>query len=496
MELRDYVRLAERLGQKREKIEISFSTLAGPEEQVIYGLLTGVLGDIGQLHLENTVQLVLGELLRNAEAVVLQEAYLKSQGLSEWKPAAATEFRKQILENRKALRRDVPAKGPAGMIFEAELSGDSLILSVSNRGGLSQDMVQKIENRLELAGRQQGVEGLSELPDMETPTGRGLGLVVSILSLRNVGISRHLFYYQHNEKRTTFTFEVPVNLASQNKLKEIETELIAEVRDLPSLPEQLNRIMQLCDSEDSSIKQIAEEIQRDQAIAGQLIKLANSGGFAGGRIVDLAEAVKVVGLKHISQFLLQIGSFNILVERYGEARELTEHPMRVGYFSRSLARRHERAKLADNAYVAGLLHDIGKVVLLTATKNKKDLEHISQDRDFRDRVRLEELACGASHALIGALLAHKWNFPDILKLAIEYHHSPARAALLTDEPKEHYEIIMIVYMANAISDYLDKRLAFWAVAPVALEYFNLTTEDAFKMTAATLNGEFLELSER
>lgn len=492
MELRDYVRLAEKLGQKREKIEISLHSLAGPEEQVIYGLLTGVLGDIGQLHLENTVQLVLGELLRNAEAVILAEAYLKTEG----KPALDSEFRTQMLENRKSLRKNVPAKGAAGIIFEAELSADSLILSVSNRGGLDEAAVQSIEQRLELAGRQKGIEGLADLPDMDTSTGRGLGLVVAILSLRNVGISRHLFYYQHTEKRTTFTFEVPVNLASQNKLKEIETGLIAEVKDLPSLPEQLNRIMQLCDSPDSSIKQIAGEIQRDQTIAGQLIKLANSGGFAGGRIVDLEEAVKVVGLKHISQFLLQIGSFNILIERYGESSELTEHPMRVGYFSRSLARRHERAKLADYAYVAGLLHDIGKVVLLTSIELKKDLEHLAKDRDFRDRVRLEELACGASHALVGALLAHKWNFPDILKLAIEYHHSPARAALLTDEPKDHYEIIMIVYMANAISDYLDKRLAFWAVAPVALEYFNLTTEDAFKMTAATLNGEFLELSER
>lgn len=496
MELRDYVRLAERLGQKKEKIEISLANLASPEEQVIYGLLTGVLGDIGQLHLENTVQLVLGELLRNAEATVLQQAYLKSQSLSAWTPAAETEFRQQILENRKALRREVPAKGPAGIIFEAELTPESLILSVSNRGGLDEAAVGRIEQRLELAGRQKGIEGLADLPGMDTTTGRGLGLVISILSLRNVGISRHLFYYQHDEKRTTFTFEIPVNLATQNKLKEIEVSLIAEVKDLPSIPEQLSRIMELCESPDSSIKQIAGEIQRDQTIAGQLIKLANSGGFAGGRIVDLEEAVKVVGLKAIAKFLLQIGSFNILIERYGESSELTEHPMRVGYFSRSLARRHERAKLADYAYVAGLLHDIGKVVLLTTIERKKDLEHISRDRDFRDRVRLEELACGASHALVGALLAHKWNFPDILKLAIEYHHSPARAALLTDEPKDHYEIIMIVYMANAISDYLDKRLAFWAIAPVALEYFNLTTEDAFKMTAATLNGEFLELSER
>lgn len=496
MELREYVRLAERLGQKGEKIEIAMRQLNCPEEQVIYGLLTGILGDISQLHLENTVQLVLGELLRNAEAVILQEAYLAAEGLKEWTPQAEADFRKAILEKRKDLRKNIPAKGAAGIIFEAELTGESLILSVSNRGGLSEAAVQAVEQRLELAGRQKGLEGLAGLKELGTRTGNGMGLILAILSLRNVGISRHLFYYAHTEKRSTFTFEVPVNLASQNKLKEIETGLITEVKDLPSLSDQLNRIMQLCDSPDSSIKQIAGEIQRDQTIAGQLIKLANSGGFAGGRIVDLEEAVKVVGLKHIAQFLLQIGTFNILTERYGETPELTEHPMRVGYFSRSLARRHERAKLADYAYVAGLLHDIGKVVLLSTIERKAELEELSKDRDFRDRVRLEELACGASHALVGALLAHKWNFPDILKLAIEYHHSPARAALLTDEPKDHYEIIMIVYMANAISDYLDKRLAFWAVAPVALEYFNLTTEDAFKMTAATLNGEFLELSER
>ena len=489
MELRDYVRLAERLGQKHEKIEIPLSSLGGPDEQVVYGLLTGVLGDIGQLHLEKTVQLVLGELLRNAEAVVLQEAYLKSQGLREWKPQARADFRAQLSAKINSLRRALPPNGPAGIVFEAELAAGSLILSVSNRGALDPAARGLIEARLELAGRQKSLAGLAKMPELQTDTGRGLGLVVAILALRSAGISRHLFYYQHDEKRTTFTFEVPVNLPEPNKLKDIETGLIAELKGLPPIPDQLNRIMELCESPDSSIKQIVGEIQRDQTIAGQLIKLANSGGFAGGSIVDLEEAVKVVGLKHIAQFLLQIGSFAILIERYGETGDLTEHP-------RSLARRHERSRLADYAYVAGLLHDIGKVVLLSAIKNKDDLMHVAQDRDFRDRVRLEELACGASHALVGALLAHKWNFPEILKLAIEYHHSPAVAARLDFASKDYYEIIIIVYMANAISDYLDKRMAFWSVAPAALEYFNLTTEDAFKMTAAALNGEFLELSER
>ncbi len=490
MELRDYIRLVEDLAAGR-KIEVPMYSLGCPEEHVVGGLVGSVLANTGQNHIENAVLFVLKELLQNAENAVFVGAYLQKSGRARLDPATAQNLRglRGNPKEQKRMRRELPQKGPAPIVVRAEQGGDALTISIANRGALSEEDRARIDERIALGAKHKNIEGLGE-QQLATDTGRGYGLILALLSMRSAGISRHLLWYDHDEKRTEFTFEVPLKLPPQEKLKEIEQGIIAEVTNLPTLPDHLVKIRELCESPDSSIKQIAGEISQDQAMAGQMIRLANSGGFAGGRIVDLGEAVKVVGLKHVSQFLLQIGSFEILLNRYGDSDELTQHPIRVGYFSRALARKSERAKLADYAYVAGLLHDIGKVVLLSAMELREDLDHLSKDRDLRGRIRLEELACGAGHALIGALLAHKWKFPEILRHPIEHHHSPLRS------PDEHRDLVMIVYLANAMAGYLDGRLSFFSIAPAALEFFNLTTEDAFKMTAGTFEAEFREIQER
>ena len=484
---RDFARLTEALLEKGA-VEIPIPCRGGIEEAVAHGLVSRALASAGKDHLESTLHLVLDELLKNAEQAVLKRAYFKKGNISEPTAKDCQLFRASLDSALKASRAELRSSPPPRMRVNLSLEKDHIALSVMNRGIPDPLESQHIRERLEMAQGRAKFTGLGQVPP--TPQGLGQGLLLVTLALKQAGISTELMSWAAADNRTNFRVEIPTRLPTPDQLAKIEREIIDEVKGLPSFPEVLHQIRDLCHSEDSSMKQVADAILRDQAMAGQIIKLANSGGYAGGQVADINEAVKVIGLRSIANLLLQVGAFNILSERYGRSEDLVEHPVQVGFFSRSLARLHKRAVLADEAYVAGLLHDIGKVVLLSAMKASSDYQILSKDRDRRSQVHLEEMACGASHALVGALLAHKWKFPELLSAAIRYHHTPRLA------PPEHREVVYIVYMANAMADSLARRLDFFAVEPDVLAYFNFTTEDAFKMMAATMNSEFKEYQKR
>jgi HD-like signal output (HDOD) protein len=184
---------------------------------------------------------------------------------------------------------------------------------------------------------------------------------------------------------------------------------------------------------------------------------------------------------------MRSAAYAILDERYGVTEELLAHPVRVAVYSRTLARKYKLSAIADQAYVAGLLHDIGKIVLVHHMKQTGSLSSVEKTSRFRDRrsqVNLEEIACGADHALIGKLLGEKWNFPDELCMAIGMHHSPLGA------PKETRKLAFVVYMANALADYEEGQTEFYSVEPEVLAFFNIATVQAFQMLAGSLNSEY------
>lgn len=480
----DFARLTAKL-RDEGRVDVEVQATGTEEENCIYGLATKGLMYINQYHLDSTVHLVLTELLHNAEEALIKRLFLKESGKSSPVDAATLRsFRSELEQNRKQWQARLK-KQPASMRVRFEISKHDFSIIVINAGIPDRAEQNWIQSHLAYGARHLSLEALDE-GELNTTQGDGFGLTLSMIALRQAGISAELFTYAPEKDRTVFRLDVPVHLIMEDQIQRIDRGLIREIQDLPAFPEHIARMRDACNSDTASLGQVANIISRDQVVAGQVIRLANSGGFAGGRIADLENAVKVVGLKNIAQLLLNIGTINILKDRYGSSDILLKHPPRVGYFSRALARLHKKSVVADHAFVAGLLHDIGKVVLMARMKGRQTFKLAAAHRDRRTRVQLEEMAMGAGHALIGALLAKKWQYPDILIHAIQQHHTPLGAEA------EFKDIVFIVYLANALSDFLDGETSFYAVEPDVLDYFNMTTANAFAMTASTLNQEFME----
>jgi len=482
---RDFAKLTERLKDEKE-VRIPIVTLDSDAEVFSYGLLSKGLSYINQVRLDGTLQLVVSELLRNAEKALLKrtfsEFFVREHAIDsgEFARSFAIKYREDIKGLRVILARSKPR-----FEFVTTLAENSIIVSVRNQGLPTPREDEVIHDSIRIASDVKSVADLTGT-HLRSREGDGYGLALSSIALKNADLDP--IQYSIAENETIFSVRLQASIITPDDMARIDARLFAEVSSLPSFPDHIRRMMELCNSPDSDLKTIALEIGRDQGIASQIIRLANSGGFAGGRVADISEAVKIIGLANVSGLLLQVGAYSILEARYGASEELQTHTVRVGVYSRLLARKFKMAAVADQAYVAGLLHDIGKLVIVAHMKNtgtQHSLEKIGKRRDRRSQINMEEIQCGADHALIGEILAKKWNFPPELCQAIGCHHKPLAAQ------SESRRLIFTVYLANCLADYEEEKTSFYHVEPEVLAHFNLTTQAAFEMLAGSLNSQFL-----
>ncbi|HWP95787.1 MAG TPA: HDOD domain-containing protein [Syntrophomonadaceae bacterium] len=223
--------------------------------------------------------------------------------------------------------------------------------------------------------------------------------------------------------------------------------IIEAVNDIPALPHVVVRIMQLTDDPNTTPQDIHSVLNQDQAMTARVLRLANSAyyGYA-RRIATITDAVVLLGFNTIRSIVMAAAVSELLnkkIEGYAlEEGELWRHSQASAITARFLARRCKFAQV-DLAYTAGLLHDIGKVIL---NRYMKDAYHevvdlvSNQEMPF---MQAEEQVLGCNHALIGARVAEKWSLPPQLVEAIQLHHYP-------DLAQANEKLTAIVHMADAI----------------------------------------------
>jgi putative nucleotidyltransferase with HDIG domain len=199
------------------------------------------------------------------------------------------------------------------------------------------------------------------------------------------------------------------------------------------------------------------------------------------RVDNIVEAVKLVGLRGLKNLLYSYGTQKILTEG---TKELWEHSYRTAFYAYTLARNLRMKEILDDAYVGGILHDIGKIIFANIHPNLLEkITSFCKDREIH-RDLFEDLSAGLNHAEIGGLIAEKWNFPDSLVEAIRYHHEP------NDSSKEYRVVVYTVYLANAICNVEEGILDFELLDPKVLNFFKITSQEQFKTIVERLGQAF------
>ncbi len=236
----------------------------------------------------------------------------------------------------------------------------------------------------------------------------------------------------------------PINSAMDND------ELIALVEKMPAFPNSVQRIVRLTSDINSSGKEIVEVIESDPVMTVKILKVINS-PFYGlpKKINSIQRAVVYIGMNTIKNLALSVASIGVLNPKNKagfNTREFLLHALTTAAISKKLAERKGVPQTECSDYfVAGLLHDFGKVVY---AEFRPELFKQALRKSAEQQISLhlcEAEFIGMDHSQAGALLAEKWAFDQLLVEAINHHHSANPAHLLTQ----------CLFAANQISKQLD-----------------------------------------
>lgn len=227
----------------------------------------------------------------------------------------------------------------------------------------------------------------------------------------------------------------PIKLLDINKLVE-------DIDELPTLPAILSVISSIANDPKSSAADLAKVISSDASLSAKLLKVANSAAYGFSReISDIQHAVTMLGFLETQALALSVSVLEYLSDKTEhDFKEHWNHSLKCATLSRLIAV-NQKAKGTDGAFVAGLLHDIGKIALRMSMREKQERVEELCSNNGHDRLAVEEEVFGLTHAEAGYLLGEHWLLPAPLTASIRYHHS---LELLDGDEK----LPAIVYLAN------------------------------------------------
>lgn len=237
------------------------------------------------------------------------------------------------------------------------------------------------------------------------------------------------------------------SLAIDNKVKQV----ISNIRNLPTPPIVFHQIQKVINDPKCSATQIAAILAEDPAMSVKVLKLTNSAFYGLSQEVEsVKQAVVIVGMEAIKNLVLSASILDMFKgkefdQEYQE--QFWRHSLATAFGSRLLARKLKARGIVDpdTAFSAGLLHDIGKIIMVcflpkeyAQVREAKIADPVAQDHTIETRV------LGYDHAQVGALLAQQWKLPHKLSEAIVHHHCPENS------PPED-AVAYVVHIANFVS---------------------------------------------
>ena len=223
--------------------------------------------------------------------------------------------------------------------------------------------------------------------------------------------------------------------------------VISGVESLPSLPELYSEVIDEVNSAEGSLNRVGEIISRDSGMSAKILQLVNSAFFGLPRqITSPVKAVQLLGLDTVKALILSVKVFSMFspsdLALYS-ADHLWHHSLGTGVFARAIAEREKWGQEpADEAFMAGLLHDVGKLILVEKFPAKCREVAESVERTNCRIHEAEQDIFGTTHARVGAYLLGIWGLSESITKTVAYHHSPGSC------PGSASNTLAVVYLAN------------------------------------------------
>lgn len=237
------------------------------------------------------------------------------------------------------------------------------------------------------------------------------------------------------------------------KLQEDTKRRLRAAKEIPTLPTVMSSLMETINNPKSTARDLAKVIEMDQALATRLLKMVNSSFYGLSRTVaDIDRAIVFLGFGTVKQLAMGVSVMNFLKAKESGGFDPTAfwtHGLRCGVAARALAK---RAKVAEDPFVLGILHDLGQLITYNYMRDLFD-RILKLHRDQKLAWRQAEIqVLGLDHQEVGFLLCERWKFPMSIAHAIRHHHH-ARPPVPPDVRPQ----VELVYLGNQVARAIEEQ---------------------------------------
>lgn len=478
---------------KGETIALSLSYHNKSVIRFISSVITKILARNNMVYLQDAIITILREIIVNAVKANSKRLYFSFQNLDMFEEEEYLQgmegFKSFIVDNQEFVEEELK-KSDYKVVLYLKKFESGFSIHVQNNSPIHPEEMNRIKTRIQKA---KTYNDFSEVycDVTDDSEGEGLGLVLTILFLKNTGIGVNSLQISSNDRITDTSLVVPFQLKPVTVMNKIQQQILNEVRELPTFPENILDLEKLCANPEVDYRIIADKISLDPSLSVSVLKLSNSAAFITRRRIEtIIEAISLIGMKNLRAIIIASSARRILDERYSSFRQVWDHCNKTAYYGRQLALTLGCTKIAQNVYLASLLHDLGKIVLLSTSSALSEwMFTLVRNRGMRTSTVIEEVSIGISHSSIGEKIARRWNLPEYLVETIQWHHAPLNCN------REYQDIVFITYLANKMCSIEDKKYDYFFLEEEVLQRFNLDDEKAFTALHEEIRKKYKEQNE-
>jgi putative nucleotidyltransferase with HDIG domain len=214
-------------------------------------------------------------------------------------------------------------------------------------------------------------------------------------------------------------------------------EIVSNICDIGSLPQSLASILKIMDDPDSEVNKIAEVISRDVSLTARVLKMVNSAHYNRSRkVTKISEAITVIGLNSIKMLTLSSTVFGMIPDKglleKCDLKRIWRHLIETAINAKNIAEEVSYRE-SEEAFIAGVLHDIGIILLLMHFKGDylDIIEKMKEDKC--GLIAAEREAFGFTHCDLGAEMIEIWKLPSKLVYVIQNHHTTGGLCIVEDD---------------------------------------------------------------
>lgn len=466
---------------ERKPFSLQFEFAGGDQFSRINAVYYKVLASRDQLYLLNSVITIMREVVTNAQKANAKRLYFGRKRMdiadSDEYDIGMADFKQNVVADFDSLAALLKGSGYFVKIsFKYDYGG--LTISVTNNAEMLPEELRRVRMRIRKATEYRSI--MEAFDDIHDPLeGAGLGIALTVITLKTIGIDPDNFTVRSNEGLTTVSLRVPDQILPQHHINTARVHLVDMVEWIPAFSGNVETFHFLLDSQPPDFVKIVQAAFLDPSLTAELMKLTVS---KDPDCLNMAETVRELDMQSLHNLALSTPN---LFDYHNEYREIWKHSQNVARYGRMIAERYYDKLTARKVYLGGILHDLGKVILLSwggniTNRMKKELE---ATRRSYNAYFLEEINVGLCHSEIGSMIAIKWGFPGYLVEAIDAHHWPQKACA------ENRQIVNALYLADMIDSIDRYKFTSHDIDESVLQEFGLLDEESFRSFSRSLKEE-------